>query len=166
LAGADLPSTVAPVAVALIIGGVLILLAERWASRTSPVDVVTWPVVIAVGMAQVVAGIFPGTSRSGAAIFAAMLAGLTLRTRAVEFAFLVGIPTMFAAASYELLRTMVSEEAVAAESWNELLVAFIAASVTGFVVVKWLLRFLLSHTFVPFAWYRIGLGFVLLVRIN
>lgn len=163
LAGAELPETVAPVAWALIIGGFVIFGAEAYARRQPPKEAVTWAVVLAVGVAQVVAGVFPGTSRSAAAIFAAMFAGLTLRPRAAEFAFLVGIPTMFAATGFELLKTVMDGAAVASEAWDQLAVAFVAAAVTGFAAVKWLLGFISGHSFVPFAWYRIALGAGLLL---
>lgn len=162
LAGVELPESPKPVAVALILGGFVILVAEYLARRQLPADKVTWLVAIAVGIAQVVAGIFPGTSRSGAAIFAAMFAGLTLRSRAAEFAFLVGIPTMLAATAYELLKTLSDSTALRAEVWGDLAIAFVAAAVTGFFAVKWLLSFISSHSFTPFAYYRIILGGLLL----
>lgn len=160
--GAELPETVAPIALALIIGGIAILLIERHVHRLPPRESVTWAVVVAVGVAQVVAGVFPGTSRSAAAIFAAMLAGLSARPRAAEFAFLVGIPVMFAASGHELLSTYFEPGAMQAEPWMELGVAFVVAAITGFVTVKWLLRYVSGHSFVPFAWYRILLGLLLL----
>ena len=83
------------------------LVAEHWrrsARRCSAnAATITWTVAILVGVAQVVAGVFPGTSRSAATIFVALLFGTTNRAAATEFAFLVGIPTMFAATGYELL---------------------------------------------------------------
>lgn len=160
--GAELPETLIPVAAALIIGGVVIFVAEFYARRHVPAEELTWTVAIAVGVAQVVAGVFPGTSRSAAAIFAAMFAGLTFRPRAAEFAFLVGIPTMFAATAYELLSTFQNGAAVAAEAWDQLAVAFVAAAITGFASVKWLLAYISNHTFGVFAWYRIALGVLLL----
>lgn len=163
LAGAELPETVMPVAAALIIGGFVIFVAEYYARHHVPAQRVTWTVVLAVGVAQVVAGVFPGTSRSAAAIFAAMFAGLTVRRDAAEFAFLVGIPTMFAASGYELAKTLGDGAATVAEDWGELAVAFVAATATGFLAVKWLLGFISGHTFIVFAWYRIVLGFVLLL---
>lgn len=163
LLGAELPETVTPIAAALILGGVAILMIERHVAGLAPRETVTWAVVAAVGCAQVLAGIFPGTSRSAAAIFAAMLTGLSLRPRAAEFAFLVGIPTMFAATGYELLKTLTNDHATTAEPWDQLLLAFGVAAATGFVAVKWLLRFISGHSFVPFAWYRILLGGVLLL---
>ena len=160
--GAELPETVTPIAIALIVGGIAILFVERHVKTLPPREIVTWGVVIAVGVAQVVAGVFPGTSRSAAAIFAAMLMGLSSRPRAAEFAFLVGIPVMFAATGHELLGTMMEPGGVQAEPWMELGVAFSVAAVTGFVAVKWLLRYISGNSFVPFAWYRILLGLLLI----
>jgi undecaprenyl-diphosphatase len=147
----------------LIIGGLVIFVAEYYARHHVPAERVTWLVVAVVGIAQVIAGVLPGTSRSGAAIFAAMFAGLTMRSRAAEFAFLVGIPTMFAATGYELFSTLTDDAAAATEAWDELAVAFVVAAVTGFIAVKWLISFITTHTFIVFAWYRIVLGVVLLL---
>lgn len=162
LAGAELPETVTPIAVALILGGLGIFAVEAWARHQPTRETVTWTVVIAVGVAQIIAGVFPGTSRSAAAIFAAMLAGLTARPRAAEFAFLVGIPTMFAATGFELLKVLLDAEAVARESWGQLALAFVVSAVTGFIAVRWLLGYIAGHSFVPFGWYRIALGLTLL----
>lgn len=163
LGGAELPETVTPIAIALILGGLAIFAVEAWAQRQTARADVTWTVVVAVGVAQVVAGVFPGTSRAAAAIFAAMLAGLTLRPRAAEFAFLVGIPTMFAATGYELLKVLASPGAAAAEPWGQLLLAFGVSALTGFAAVKWLLGYIAHHSFVPFGYYRIALGGALLL---
>lgn len=162
LLGAELPETLAPVAAALIIGGLVILGVEAWVRRRPLCSELHWRVVVAVGVAQVVAGVFPGTSRSAAAIFAAMLAGLTLRVRAAEFAFLVGIPTMFAATGYELLKALLDGSA-SDESWLQLGVAFATSAAVGFAAVRWLLGYVSGHSFVPFAWYRIALGLGLLL---
>ncbi len=161
--GADLPDTVTPIAIALIVGGFFIFAVEAWVKKQPSRETLTWAVVIAVGVAQVIAGVFPGTSRSAAAIFAAMLAGLTLRPRAAEFAFMVGIPTMFAATGYELLKVLKDGNAAATEPWGQLAVAFVVAAITGFAAVRWLLSFIGNHSFVPFAWYRLALGTLLLV---
>ena len=162
LLGWELPETVGPVAWALIIGGVWMLLAERFAESRPDSTTITWTIVIAVGLAQVLAGVFPGTSRSAAAIFIAMLLGLTRKPAAAEFVFLVGIPTMFAATAYALLET-VSEGRAGNEDWTGLAIAFSAAAVTGFATVRWLLGYISTHRFAPFAWYRIGLGALLLL---
>lgn len=163
--GAELPDSVTPIATALIIGGLVIFAVEHYVKRLPTRETVTWSVVIAVGIAQVVAGVFPGTSRSAAAIFAAMLFGLSSRPRAAEFAFLVGIPTMFAATGYAMLETLLQADAAAAEPWMELFVAFVVSAITGFAAVKWLLTFIAGHSFVPFAWYRIALGALLILLV-
>jgi len=162
LAGWELPESVVPVAWALVLGGVWMILAEGWASRLPERDEVTWKVAILVGLAQVVAGVFPGTSRSAAAIFIAMLAGLSRRSAATEFVFLVGIPTMFAASGYAFLE-LVRHGQLGGENWLDVGVAFAAAVVTGFVVVKWLLGYIKAHRFTVFAIYRIALGVALLL---
>jgi len=162
--GAELPETVTPVAIALIVGGIAILFVENWAKKQPPKTTVLWSTAIAVGVAQVIAGVFPGTSRSASAIFAAMLFGLTARPRATEFAFLVGIPTMFAATGYELLKSYTSGARLE-EPLSLLGVGFAVSAVVGFISVKWLLKFISGHSFVPFAWYRIVLGVVLLVAL-
>jgi undecaprenyl-diphosphatase len=165
LAGTELPETVAPVAIALILGGVAILGVERWLSVAAPSERVTWLVVVCVGLSQVVAGVFPGTSRSAAAIFAAMLAGLTSRAAAAEFAFLVGIPTMIAAAGYEFL-SLLRDDGLAGEDWTSLGIAFVAAAVVAFASVKWLLIYIRAHRFTVFAWYRILFGAFLLAAVH
>jgi undecaprenyl-diphosphatase len=161
-AGLHLPVTIAPVAWACIIGGVAILLIEWHVARLPQKDTVTWTVAIAVGLGQVLAAVFPGTSRSAATIFSGMLTGLTSRPAATEFAFLVGIPTMFAATGYELAKVLKSGGA-AQEHWGDLAVGFAVSTVVAFVVVKWLLRYIQMHRFTVFAWYRIALGAALLV---
>jgi undecaprenyl-diphosphatase len=162
LLGWELPETVAPVAIALIVGGVLMIAVERFVERRPPSTMVTWNVAVWVGLAQVVAGVFPGTSRSAAAIFVAMLAGLASRPAAAEFAFLVGIPTMFAASAFALLE-YASNPAAPRENWAALAVAFSAAALTGFLVVRWLMAYVKSKRFTVFAVYRIALGIALLL---
>jgi undecaprenyl-diphosphatase len=163
--GWQLPETVTPVAWALIIGGVFILVAERLSQRSAQLlgerSEISWTVAILVGVAQVIAGVFPGTSRSAAAIFAALLFGVTKRPAATEFAFLVGIPTMFAATGYAFVDTL-REHGLGGEHWGQLAVAFVTAAATGFITVKWLLRYIQGHSFVPFAYYRFALGAALL----
>jgi undecaprenyl-diphosphatase len=161
LAGWELPETVMPIAWALILGGVWILVAEWQAGRRPERGDVTWTVAILVGVAQVVAGVFPGLSRSAAAIFIAMLAGLNRRPAAAEFAFLLGIPTMFAASGYAFVEYLA--EGSGGEDWLQLGIAFATATATGFLAVRWLLGYIKSHRFTAFAIYRIALGLALLL---
>jgi undecaprenyl-diphosphatase len=161
--GWKLPESVLPIALATLIGGILILIIERYVAGRPASDVVTWNVAIWVGLCQILAAVFPGTSRSASTIFAAMLAGLTLRPAATEFAFLVGIPTMFAATGYELLKV---RQQSASEDWHALTVGFIVSGIVAFIAVKWLLRYVQSHRFTVFAWYRIVLGVALLIALQ
>lgn len=164
--GWQLDNAIAPIAWALIFGGAWMLAAEHFAARRARAlgerSDITWTVAILVGIAQVVAGVFPGTSRSAATIFVALLFGTTNRAAATEFAFLVGIPTMFAATAYELLDVYRSGQA-AGEDWGALGVAFVASAVTAFIAVKWLLHYIQSHRFTAFAAYRVVLGAALLL---
>ncbi|HZO23244.1 MAG TPA: undecaprenyl-diphosphate phosphatase [Steroidobacteraceae bacterium] len=154
--GFELPKTVVPIAVAFLLGGFAILLIERYIAGKPELVEVTWNVAIWVGACQILAGVFPGTSRSAATIFAGMLAGLTSRPAATEFAFLVGIPTMFAATAYEFMKSR--HESAGAEDWNALAIGFVVSGVVAFIAVKWMLRYVQSHRFTLFAWYRIVLG--------
>jgi undecaprenyl-diphosphatase len=164
--GWELPETVTPIAWALILGGIWMIAAEHFAAKRAAAlgerETITWTVAILVGIAQVVAGVFPGTSRSGATIFVALLAGTTSRMAATEFAFLVGIPTMFAATGYELL-DLYRDGGIGQEDWTALAVAFVASAVTAFISVKWLLRYIQTHRFTAFAVYRFALGAALLL---
>jgi len=159
--GLELPDTIAPVAWALVIGGLVIFGVEAYASRQTPSDRLTWSVAIWVGLAQVLAAVFPGTSRSAATIFAAMLAGMTSRPAAADFAFLVGIPTMFAATAYEAY-DLYESGGMQQENWSDVAIGFVVSAVVAVIVVKWLLRYIQTHRFTPFAWYRIAAGAVLL----
>lgn len=163
--GLELPETVAPVAWALILGGIVIFAVEAYASRQPARDELTWSVAFWVGLAQILAAVFPGTSRSAATIFAAMLAGMTSRPAAAEFAFLVGIPTMFAATAYEALKVYKSGQ-MAQENVGDLGVGFVVSAVVAFIAVKWLLHYIQTHRFTVFAWYRLALGVLLLTVVK
>ncbi len=164
--GWELPDTVRPIAWALIIGAFWMVIAEHLAARRAAREgertAISWTTAILVGIAQIVAGVFPGTSRSAATIFVALLAGTTSRAAATEFAFLVGIPTMFAATAYELL-SLVRHGGIGNEDWSALAVAFIASAITAFVAVKWLLHYIQNNKFTAFAVYRMIVGIALLL---
>ena len=162
--GFKLPETVTPIAWALVIGGFWMLGAEAIAARQLERKNITWRVAILVGIAQIVAGVFPGTSRSGATIFTAMLAGTSHRPAATEFSFLVGIPTMYAATGYELLKVL-KHGGAGHEDWSALIVGFVVSLIVAFIAVKWLLGYIRTHRFTWFAVYRIALGAALLLLI-
>ena len=153
-----LPENPKPVALALIIGGLLFLVSERILRSRILSPKCSKPVALLVGVAQLVAAIFPGSSRSGATIIAAMLAG-TGRAAATEFSFLVGIPTLLAASGLKILKAL---KHGAQEDWAMLMLATLVAAAVSFVSVKWLLRFVQSHSFASFGAYRIVLGAAIL----
>ncbi len=154
-----LPKTMFPVAMALLVGGVLFVLIERWLrGRKSSADV-TWAIAIAIGLAQVAAVAFPGTSRSGATILIALALGLG-RGPATEFSFLLGVPTLGAAAVKTLWD---AHKHVVVIEWAPMLLASAVASVASFFAVRWMIRYVSTHTFTGFGLYRIVAGVVLLL---
>ncbi len=157
-----LPEQLLPVGMALLIGGVLFVAVEIWLRRKSLREEVTWAIVLAVAAGQLVAAVFPGTSRSGATILCALALGLS-RPAATEFSFLVGIPTMLAAGGLKIFKALHHPAGGPGENWGQVLVATGVAAVVSFLVVKWLLRYVRTHTFTAFGWYRIVLGGVILV---
>ncbi|MFO1501612.1 MAG: undecaprenyl-diphosphate phosphatase [Verrucomicrobiota bacterium] len=156
-----LPETVTPVASATLIGGVFFVVVEQWLQKASLRDEVTWRVALAVGLAQLLAAVFPGTSRSGVTILAALVLG-TSRPAATEFSFLLGIPTLLSAGGLQLMSAYKRGQ-LQSVNWPLLALASAVAAVVAFAVVKWLLRFVQTHTFVGFGWYRIALGIGMLV---
>ncbi len=157
----ELPETIPPVAWATLIGGLIILLLERLYAGKVGQDDVTWMVAIAVGLAQLLAAVCPGTSRSGASIMMAMAFGIA-RPAATEFSFLLGVPTLIAAGAFKIL-TAWKDDQLGNENWSMVLLGTVVSAISAFLVVKWLIRYVQSHTFNGFAWYRIVLGASLLV---
>ncbi len=156
--GLKLPETEFPIAMALLVGGVGFVAIELWLKGKTQLGEVTWKVAVAVGVAQLVAAVFPGTSRSGASILFALLLGLG-RPAATEFSFLVGIPTMLAAGGYEILhRLQHAVPGAPPENWTMVAIGFVVSAVVSFIVVKWLLRYVQTHTFTAFGWYRIAVA--------
>ena len=155
-----LPETIGPVAWATLIGGVVIFIIERWRGSLPWTAQVSWGVAAACALAQLVAAVFPGTSRSGATIMVAIAMGL-VRAEAAEFSFILGMITLTAASGYKFLGAWRHGELVGA-NFSELMLGTAAAAVSAFVVVRWLLGFVKGHSFNGFAIYRIVLGLGLL----
>jgi undecaprenyl-diphosphatase len=160
--GLRLPEQIRPVALALLMGGVGFLLVEWWLRGRRFTNEVSWAVVAAVGIGQLLAVIFPGASRSGTTILLSLLLGLS-RPAATEFSFLVSIPTMLAAGGWKIFKELHHHAGTAHEDWAMLLLGTIVAAVVSFLVVKWFLRFIQTHTFIGFGWYRIVVGAVMLL---
>jgi undecaprenyl-diphosphatase len=148
-----------PVAIAFIAGGFVILWVERRPrqARVETVDEMSLLDALKVGLAQAVA-IIPGTSRSGATIIGGMLFGLSRRA-ATEFSFFLAVPTLMAAGGYDLWK---NRELFAASDLGMFAVGGVTAFVSAFLCVRWLLRYIATHDFTIFAWYRIAFGLVVL----
>jgi len=148
------------VASAFIVGGLIILWAERREHRVRIVSVdELGPLdALKLGLAQALA-LIPGTSRSGATIIGGLFFGLSRRA-AAEFSFFLAIPTLISATLYLLYKERALLSFADIGMWAT---GFVAAFVSAFFCVRWLLRFISSHDFTPFAWYRIAFGIVVLV---
>ena len=148
------------VAWALIVGGAVIIFIESRPRRPriSGVDAMTWKDALWVGAAQATA-LFPGVSRAGATIIGGMLRGLDRKT-ATEFSFLLAVPTMLAAAGFDLLQ---SAEWLSAELAWHIAAGFAAAFFSALLAIRGLLRFVSARDFRPFGWYRIVFGAAVLL---
>ena len=154
-----------PVAFALVVGGVVILWAEARqrargepAARVQSVDDLNALDALKVGLAQCFA-LIPGMSRSGSTIIGGMLFGLDRRV-ATEFSFFLAIPIIFGATAYELYKDW---HVLSVDALGTFAVGFVAAFVSAFACVRWLLRYIAAHDFTAFAWYRIGFGLLILL---
>jgi len=148
-----------PVALAFIIGAFVILWVEKRPRQAvvETVDDMTWKDALKVGIAQSFA-LIPGTSRSGATIIGGMLFGLS-RQAATEFSFFLAVPTLMAAGAYDSLK---HRELFSMNDLGMWLVGFAASFVSAFLVIRWLIRYVATHDFRWFAWYRIAFGIVVL----
>ncbi|MDQ5896054.1 MAG: undecaprenyl-diphosphatase [Pseudomonadota bacterium] len=148
------------VASAFIVGGLIILWAERRpasAVRVHSVDDMTPMDALKVGLVQCFAMI-PGTSRSGSTIIGGMLMGLS-RQAATDFSFFLGIPTLIGAGAYSLLK---ERDKLSMADAPMFLVGLVFSFIAAWLCVRWLLRYVATHNFVPFAWYRIAFGLLIL----
>jgi undecaprenyl-diphosphatase len=160
--GFTLPDEPMPIALALLIGGILFLWVEKWVQGKPVSEAITWKIAIAVGLGQLVAAVFPGASRSGTTILVALMMGLS-RSMATEYSFLVGIPTMLAAGGYKILKAVTEPvEGAPPEDWGMVALGFVVSGIISFIAVKWLLRYVQSNSFDKFGYYRIAVGGILL----
>jgi undecaprenyl-diphosphatase len=121
------------------------------------VDDLNWKDALKVGCAQALA-LIPGTSRSGATIIGGLFFGLS-RKAATEFTFFLAMPTLIAATVYELYKERALLSSNDLGMWS---VGFVASFISAFLCVRWLLRYISSHDFTVFAWYRIAFGLIVL----
>ncbi|MBY0337400.1 MAG: undecaprenyl-diphosphate phosphatase [Acetobacteraceae bacterium] len=151
------------VCVALILGGVAIIVIERRITTPSIRSIPEMGPLAAllIGFGQALAMI-PGTSRSGATIITALLCGVDRRT-AAEFSFILAIPTMLAAAAYSLFKARAE---LSLDGLAQIGVGFVAAFLVALVTVRWVMSVISRIGFTPFGWYRIALGLVMLVVLS
>ena len=149
-----------PVALAFIVGGIIILIVERrtFTPRVEDTRAMTWLDALKVGIAQCFA-LIPGTSRSGATIIGGMLFGLS-RKAATEFSFFLAVPTLVAAGAYDMWK---NRALFSADDLGMFAVGLVSAFISAFIVIRWLVRYVATHDFTVFAWYRIVFGVVVLL---
>ena len=147
------------VATAFIVGGLIMLWAERREHRirVTQVEELTATDALKIGLVQVLA-LIPGTSRAGATIVGGLLFGLSRRA-ATEFSFFLAIPTLGGATLYELL---FADDLINGSDWGMWVAGFVAAFWGAFLSVRWLLRYISVHDFSLLAWYRIAFGALVL----
>ncbi|UIJ45498.1 undecaprenyl-diphosphate phosphatase [Sphingomonas cannabina] len=148
------------VAVALIVGGVAILVIERLVrdAKVHSVEGMSWRTALGIGVIQCLSMI-PGVSRSGATIMGALGLGVERRT-AAEFSFFLAVPTMLAASAYDLYK---NHEHLGDTGWSQIAVGFVVSFVVALLVIRWFVGIVTRHGFAPFAWYRIAAGALALV---
>ena len=163
-------------AISLLVGGVVMWAVDAWSDRGEPatkhVEQMTLFQAIWIGLCQVTSAVFPGTSRSMSTIAAGQIVGMD-RPSALEFSFLVSIPTMIAATGYDLLKTLHPKHVEGADAiapltmtghgWIVLVIGFVVSFFVALGVVEWFLQWVRKHGFVPFAVYRIIVGILLLI---
>lgn len=153
------------IAVALIVFGIAFIVIENRNRGRRPqmkeIGQITYPVAFAIGIFQLIAAIFPGTSRSGATIVGGLLLGVS-RKAAAEFTFFMAIPVMFGASLLKAVKFLVSGAAVSALEWGILAVGCIVAFLVSLVIIRFLMGYIKKHNFKIFGWYRIILGILVL----
>ena len=153
------------VAVALIVFGIAFIVIENKNKERKPkvksIAQLTLPAAFVIGIFQLIAGIFPGPSRSGSTIVGALLLGVS-RTAAAEFTFFMAIPVMFGASLLKIVKFIAEGMAISGMEWMILLTGCIVAFVVSMLVIKFLMGYIRKHNFKVFGWYRIALGVIVL----
>jgi undecaprenyl-diphosphatase len=151
------------VAVALIVGGIAILVIERLVKTPTveTVEAMTWRTALGIGFIQCLSMI-PGVSRSGATIMGALSLGVERKT-AAEYSFFLAVPTMLAASGYDLIK---SGGALGSDAWVSIAVGFAVSFIVALLVIRWFIGIVSRYGFAPFAWYRIVVGTLALVWLS
>ncbi len=156
----------APVAIALIVVGILFILVERYKKDSKPIMCsikdLTYKAVIIIGLFQVLAAVFPGTSRSGATIIGALLIGVS-RATAAEFTFFLAVPVMFGASLLKAVKYVAAGVTITSAEIGILIIGTLVAFIVSIFVIKFLMEYIKKHDFQVFGWYRILLGILVLL---
>lgn len=155
-----------PVAIALIVVGVLFIVVERYKKDSKPmicsIGDLTYKAVIIIGLFQVLAAVFPGTSRSGATIIGALLIGVS-RATAAEFTFFLAVPVMFGASLLKAVKYVAAGVTITSAEIVILIIGTLIAFIVSIFVIKFLMEYIKKHDFQVFGWYRILLGILVLL---
>lgn len=154
------------VAIALIVFGIAFIAIEKWNKGRKPkirkLTELTYTSALVIGVFQLLAAIFPGTSRSGATIVGALLIGVS-RTVAAEFTFFLAIPVMFGASLLKVVKFILAGVSVSVMEIVILLIGMVVAFMVSVLVIRFLMDYIKKHDFTAFGWYRIVLGVIVLV---
>ncbi len=154
------------VAISLAVFGVVFLIVESKNKNKAPVInspyEITYKAAIIIGVFQLIAAIFPGTSRSGATIIGALIIGVS-RTAAAEFTFYLGIPVMFGASLLKIVKFLLDGNVMASNEWMILIVGFIVAYIVSVAAIRGLMAYVKKHDFKLFGWYRIALAVLIIL---
>ncbi len=155
-----------PVAIALIVVGALFILVERYKKDSKPIMCsigdLTYKAVIIIGLFQVLAAVFPGTSRSGATIIGALLIGVS-RATAAEFTFFLAVPVMFGASLLKAVKYVAAGVTITSAEIAILIIGTLVAFIVSIFVIKFLMEYIKKHDFQVFGWYRILLSILVLL---
>jgi undecaprenyl-diphosphatase len=152
------------IGIALVVGGIAMFVIDRFASdrvTTTQLEEISLKQAIIIGLAQIVAAVFPGTSRSMSTIAGGQLMGLS-RSAALEFSFFLSIPIMFAASGFKLLKYLVKQPLPEVDRWITLSVGFATSFIVAFFVIAWFMQWVRTRGFAPFALYRVIAGAALI----
>ena len=153
------------VAIMLILFGIAFIIVERrnqsHSATITTLEALDYKTVILIGVFQLIAAVFPGTSRSGATIVGALLLGVS-REVAAEFTFFLAIPVMFGASLLKMVKFVAGGNALAMNEWAIIGVAMVTAFLVSVFVIRFLMDYIKKHDFTVFGWYRIVLGIIVL----
>ncbi|XZE18999.1 undecaprenyl-diphosphate phosphatase [Pirellulaceae bacterium SH449] len=148
------------IAIALIVGAIVMIVVDYWFGKnptTHSIEEISPKQAIAIGLFQILAAAFPGTSRSMSTIVGGQLFGLS-RTAALEFSFFLAIPVMLAAAAFKLLQFMLKHSMPTSAEWINLAVGFVVSFIVAYAVIAWFIAWVRTRGFIPFAIYRLLVG--------